>query len=222
MILESDIVKPSLHTIIYLCVGCKVEQYILDTTVKVGNNVTIEPFAVVKGNSVLSDGCVIGSFSYIENSTIGANTVVKSSRICDSVVGANCTVGPNAHLREHAVVHDNCRVGNFVEIKKSTLNEGVKASHLSYIGDATVGKNTNIGCGVIFVNYDGKEKHHTEVGDDCFIGCNANLVAPVTIGKECFVACGTTVDKDMPDGAFSIGRSYLTIKEGKAKKYLKK
>ena len=196
-------------------------EYILDKSVKVGNNVTIEPFAVVKGNSVLHDGCVIGSFSYVENATIGANTVVKSSRICDSVVGANCTVGPNAHLRENAVVSDNCRVGNFVEIKKSTLGEGVKASHLSYIGDATVGKNTNIGCGVIFVNYDGKTKHHTDVGDDCFIGCNANLVAPVTVGNRCFIACGTTVDKDMPSGSFSIGRSYLTIKENRAGKYIK-
>ena len=94
-------------------------DFVLDETVKLGNNVTIEPFAVVKGNSVLSDGCVIGSFSYIENSTIGANTVVKASRICDSSVGVNCTIGPNAHLRDHAVVHDNCRVGNFVEIKNS-------------------------------------------------------------------------------------------------------
>ena len=198
------------------------EQYIIDKTVKLGNNVTIEPFAVVKGNTILHDGCVIGSFSYIENSVIGAGSVVKSSRICDSTVGANCTIGPNAHLREHAIVEDNCRVGNFVEIKNSVLHDGVKASHLSYIGDATVGKDTNIGCGVIFVNFDGKMKHRTQVGNDCFIGCNANLVAPLTIGDGCFVACGTTVDKDMPDGAFSIGRSYLTIKEGKAKKYLKK
>lgn len=197
-------------------------EYVLETSVKVGKGVIIEPFAVVKGNSVLADGCVVGSFSYVENSTIGANTVVKSSRICDSVVGANCTVGPNAHLRDNAVVSNNCRVGNFVEIKNSTLHEGVKASHLSYVGDATVGKGTNIGCGVIFVNYDGKTKHKTRVGDNCFIGCNANLVAPLSIGDECFVACGTTVDKDMPAGAFSIGRSYLTIKEGKAKKYLKK
>lgn len=197
-------------------------MFVLDKTVKVGNNVTIEPFAVVKGNSVLCDGCVVGSFSYVENSTIGANTVVKSSRICDSTVGANCTVGPNAHLRENAVVGDDCRVGNFVEIKKSTLHQGVKASHLSYVGDATVGSNTNIGCGVIFVNFDGKAKHHTEVGENCFIGCNANLVAPVTIGNGAFVACGTTVDKDVPDGAFCIGRSYLTVKEGRARKYIKK
>lgn len=196
-------------------------DYVLESTVKVGKNVMIEPFAVVKGNSVLQDGCVISSFSYVENSVIGRNTVVKSSRICDSIVGDNSTVGPNAHLRENAIVGQNCRVGNFVEIKKSILANGVKASHLAYIGDAEVGENTNIGCGVVFVNYDGKVKHKTKVGSNCFVGCNANLVAPLTIGNDCFVACGTTVDKDMPDGAFSIGRSYLTVKEGRAHKYLK-
>ena len=198
-----------------------VEQYILDKTVSVGKNVTIEPFAVVRGTSVLCDGCVIGSFSYVENSVIGANTVIKASRICDSTVGNNCTVGPNAHLRDKTLVSDNCRVGNFVEIKNSTLGENVKASHLAYVGDATVGKHTNIGCGVIFVNYDGKTKHRTTVGEHCFIGCNSNLVAPLTVGNDCFIACGTTVDKDVPDGAFSIGRSYLTVKEGRADKYLK-
>ena len=164
----------------------------------------------------------MGSFSYVVDSVIGENTVVKSSRIESSEVGANCTVGPNAHLREHAYVGDGCRIGNYVEVKKSTLCDGVKASHLSYVGDAYVGKGTNIGCGVIFVNYDGKVKHKTTVGDNCFIGCNSNLVAPLYVGNDCFIACGTTVDKDVPDGAFSIGRSYLTVKEGKARKYLKK
>lgn len=196
-------------------------EYIIDSTVVVGENVTIEPFAVVKGNSVLHDGCVVGSFSYLDNAEIGENTVVKSSRIIDSKVGSNCSVGPNAHLRDGAKVGDFCRVGNFVEIKNSALANNVKASHLSYIGDATVGERTNIGCGVIFVNYDGKTKHKTRVGANCFIGCNANLVAPLNIGDDCFVACGTTVDKDVPNGAFSIGRSYLTVKEGRAHKYLK-
>ncbi len=197
-------------------------QYVLGSAVKVGRGVTIEPYAVVKGNSVLGDNCTVGSFSYIENSVIGAYTEVKASRVTDSMVGEHCTVGPNAHLRDGAIVGDNCRVGNFVEIKRSVLHDGVKASHLSYIGDAEVGARTNIGCGVIFVNFDGKTKHRTSVGEDCFIGCNANLVAPLSIGKGCFVACGTTVDKDVPDGAFSIGRSYLTVKEGRARKYLDK
>lgn len=197
-------------------------HYILDESVVVGTNVTIEPFAVVKGNTVLQDGCVVGSFSYIEDSVIGQNTVVKSSRIVSSKVGANCTVGPNAHLRDNTVVGEGCRIGNFVEIKNSILGNGVKASHLAYIGDASVGKNTNIGCGVIFVNYDGKRKHKTTVGKNCFIGCNTNLVAPLTVGDNCFVACGTTVDKDIPSGTFGIGRSYLTLKEGRAVYYLKK
>lgn len=197
-------------------------DYILDSTVKVGRNVTIEPFAVVKGNTVLGDGCVVGSFSYLVDATVGQNTVIKSSRIVASTVGANCTVGPNAHLRDNAVVGDGCRVGNFVEIKNSTLESGVKASHLAYVGDAFVGADTNIGCGVIFVNYDGKHKHRTTVGKNCFIGCNTNLVAPVTVGDNCFVACGTTVDKDIPNGTFGIGRSYLVLKEGRAIHYLKK
>ncbi len=197
-------------------------DYILDSTVKVGRNVTIEPFAVVKGNTVLGDGCVVGSFSYLVDATVGQNTVIKSSRIVASTVGANCTVGPNAHLRDNSVVGDGCRVGNFVEIKNSTLESGVKASHLAYVGDAFVGADTNIGCGVIFVNYDGKHKHRTTVGKNCFIGCNTNLVAPVTVGDNCFVACGTTVDKDIPNGTFGIGRSYLVLKEGRAIHYLKK
>ena len=195
-------------------------MFIIEDSVKVGKNVTIEPFAVVKGNTALGDGCVVGSFSYIENSAIGCNTVIKSSRITDSVVGDNCTVGPNAHLRNNAHVGNDCRIGNFVEVKNSVIHDGVKAAHLSYIGDAEVGARVNIGCGVVFVNFDGREKHHTTVGDDCFIGCNANLVAPLTIGKGCFVACGTTVDKDMPDGAFAIGRSYLTVKQGRACQYI--
>lgn len=198
------------------------QQYILDDTVKVGNNVTIEPFAVVKGNTVLRDGCTIGSFSYICNADIGENTVVNASRICDSTVGANCTIGPYAHLRNNAAVGDNCRAGNFVEIKKSVLQQNVKASHLSYIGDAEVGAKTNIGCGVIFVNYDGKTKHKTAVGKNCFIGCNSNLVAPVNVGDDCFVACDTTVTEDVPDGAFVIGRSKMTVKEDAAGKYLGK
>lgn len=197
------------------------QNVVIDSTVKIGKNVTLEPFCVVKGNSVLGDGCIVGSFSYIENSEIGENTQIKSSRICASVVGKNCMVGPNAHLRDNAKIGDGCRIGNFVEIKKSTLGNGVKAAHLAYIGDADIGSGTNIGCGVIFVNFDGKSKFHTTVGRNCFIGCNTNLVAPLQIGDNCYVACGTTVDKNVPEGAFGIGRSYLTVKEGKAQKYLK-
>lgn len=196
------------------------KECFVDDTVTVGKNVEIQPFVVVKGNSVLHDGCVVESFSYLENAEIGEETVVKSSRVCNSVVGKRCTIGPNAHLRDNAHVEDCCRVGNFVEVKNSTLGKGVKASHLSYVGDAVVGSGTNIGCGVVFVNFDGKTKHKTTVGKNCFIGCNANLVAPLKVGDNCFVACGTTVDQDVCDGAFVIGRSRLTAKEGRATAYL--
>lgn len=198
------------------------QDFVLENSVIVGKNVVIEPFAVVKGNTMLGDNVVIGSFSYVENSVIGDGTVVRSSRVTDSTVGANCTLGPNAHLRQGTVVEDCCRIGNFVEIKNSTLKCGVKASHLAYIGDAFVGEKTNVGCGTVFVNYNGKTKSKTIVGKNCFLGCNSNLIAPVTLGDNVFVACGTTVDHDLPTDAFSIGRSYQTVKEGRAQRYLKK
>lgn len=195
-------------------------QSIVESTVTIGKNVTIEPFAVVKGNTVLSDGCVVGSFSYIQDSVIGSGAVVRSSRVTDSQIGSDCTVGPNAHVRQNSKIGNGCRIGNFVEIKNSVLGDGVKASHLAYVGDATVGEKTNVGCGVIFVNYDGKNKHRSVVGKNCFIGCNSCLVAPVTVGDGCFVACGTTVERDVPSGAFCIGRSRMVIKQDKARDYL--
>lgn len=198
------------------------QQYYLEDTVMVGDNVTIEPFAVIRGHTILHDGCTVGSFSYLLDAEIGQGSVVNASRIVSSRVGANCSVGPYAHLRDGAIVGDNCRIGNFVEVKKSDLRAGVKASHLSYIGDAQVGEKTNVGCGVIFVNYDGKQKHKTTVGKNCFIGCNSNLVAPINVGDNCFIACDTTVTEDVPMGAFAIGRSGMTVKADYAKKYLKK
>ena len=146
---------------------------------------------------------------------------IRSSRITDSSVGQNTTVGPNGHLRENSSVGDNCRVGNFVELKNSSLGEGSKASHLAYLGDATVGKNCNIGCGVIFVNYDGRVKHRTIVGDNSFIGSNCNLIAPLNIEGDCYIACGTTVTKNVSKDDFVIGRLRETVKPNTAKKYLK-
>ena len=194
---------------------------VIDCSAKISPTAVIEDFVVIKGNCIVGENCVVGSFSYLENAVIGKNSVVKSSRIVNSRVGESCTVGPFAHLRNNAVVCDGCRIGNFVEIKNSALGAGTKASHLAYVGDADVGERTNVGCGVIFVNYDGKTKHRTKVGKDCFIGCNSNLVAPLTVGDGCFVACGSTVVQDMPSGAFGIGRSRLTVKENAADKYLK-
>lgn len=198
------------------------QQFYLEDTVTVGDNVTIEPYAVIKGSTVLHDGCVVGSFCYLNNAEIGRNSVITASYICDSTVGNNCTVGPYARLRNNAVVQDNCKVGNFVELKNSVLGGGSKASHLAYVGDADVGKEVNVGCGVIFVNYDGQHKYRSSVGDGCFIGCNSNIIAPVSVGKGCYVACNTTVTEDVCDDAFVIGRSKMTVKEPRAKKYIVK
>lgn len=194
---------------------------LVESTVTVEKNVTIEPFAVVKGNSVLHDGCVVESFSYLVNADVGENTVVKASRVTDSVIGANCTVGPNAHVRQNSAIGNCCRIGNYVEVKNSRLGNGVKASHLAYVGDAEIGDGTNVGCGVIFVNYDGTCKHRSKVGKGCFVGCNSCLVAPVEIGDGCYVACGTVVERNVPKDSFCIGRSRMIIKEGKGRKYAK-
>lgn len=195
-------------------------ESLIDKSVIIGKNVVIEPFCVIRGSTVLRDGCTVGSFSVVVDSEIGENSIVLASRVTDSKVGQNCNVGPNAHLRNGAVVGDGCRVGNYVEIKKSTLGQGTKASHLAYIGDAEIGSNCNIGCGVIFCNYDGRRKHRTVVGDNVFIGSNCNLVAPLTIAGGTFVACGTTVTKNTGENDFVIGRARAEIKPGRAKDFL--
>lgn len=155
-------------------------------------------------NSKIEDGVKI-MHSYIENSTIGKNS----------------EIGPYAHLRPNSVIGENCRIGNFCEIKNSTIGEGTKVSHLAYVGDAKVGKNCNIGCGVIFVNYNGKIKQQIEIGDNVFIGSNCNLIAPLKIESNVYICAGTTVTQNLFEDDFVIGRSRETIKKGRAKKYLK-
>lgn len=180
----------------------------------------VMPFVIIKGKSVIKKGAVIESFSYLDNAVIEEGAHIRASRITDSTVGQNTTVGPNAHLREHSAVGKNCRVGNFVEMKKSSLGDFSKAAHLAYIGDAAVGKNCNVGCGVVFVNYDGKKKHKTTVGDNCFIGSNCNLIAPLKIEEGCYIACGTTLTCDLEKDDFAIGRAIAAIKHNRASKYL--
>ena len=135
-----------------------------------------------------------------------------------SEVGSNTTIGPYAHIRPESSLGDGVKIGNFVEVKKSVLGNASKVSHLSYIGDAEVGGNVNIGCGTITVNYDGKNKYKTTIEDDAFVGCNSNLVAPVTIGKGAYVAAGSTITKNVPGEALAIGRARQENKEGYVKK----
>ena len=165
------------------------------------------------------ENCRIGPNSEIENSEIGDNVTIRHSVIKDSFIGNNTQVGPFAHFRNQAVIKDNVHVGNFVEIKNSQIDSNTKAAHLAYIGDALVGKHVNMGCGSITVNYNGKGKHKTVIKDHAFVGCNSNLIAPVTIGENAYIAAGSTINKNVPEDAMAIARSKQENKEGYAKKY---
>ena len=179
----------------------------ISTDAVIGSDTVLKPGTVIEGKTVIGSDCVIGPNSQIVNSTIGDNTTVNSSVITDSTVGSATAIGPFAHLRPASNLGDHVKIGNFVEVKKSVLGDNTKVSHLSYIGDAEIGQNVNIGCGSITVNYDGVNKYKTTIEDDVFVGCNSNLVAPVTLGAGSFVAAGSTVTKDVPGDALAIARS---------------
>ena len=180
----------------------------------------VERGARIVGKSVIKKNARIGQNSQIIESVVGENTQVRCSVLEHAEVGKSCTVGPFAYLRPESIVGDRCRVGDFVELKNCRFGNGSKAAHLSYVGDAEVGERVNIGCGVVFVNYNGKSKSKSVVKDDCFIGSNCNLIAPVTVEKGSYLAAGTTLTKDLKQDDFCIGRCRETIKGGGAKKYL--
>jgi len=184
----------------------------------IGADTILQPGVMIEGATVIGEDCVIGQNSHIINSHIGNGTTIHSSVIINSVIGTDTTVGPFAHIRPESEIGNNAKIGNFVEIKKTKLGNHSKVSHLSYIGDAKVGERVNIGCGTITVNYDGKNKFLTTIEDDSFVGCNSNLVAPVTIGKGAYVAAGSTITKDVPADALSIARARQENKDGYVKK----
>lgn len=190
----------------------------IEAGVRIGQDVTIYPGVTLEGNTVIADDVILYPGSRITSSSIGWGTKVQNSVIIDSVVGEGSTIGPYAYLRPGSVIGNGCRVGDFVEVKNSVIKDGAKVSHLSYIGDGEIGEKTNIGCGVVFVNYDGKKKSKTTVGKNAFIGCNVNLVAPVTVEDGAYVAAGSTVTKDVESDALCIARSKQTVIEGWAKR----
>ena len=186
----------------------------IDKNVKIGRDTIIYPNCHIKGNSVIGEDCIIRENTTIEDSHIEDNVTIKSSTILSSKVGARTTIGPYAYLRPKSVLGEDVKIGDFVEVKNAEIGNGSKASHLSYIGDAVVGKNVNIGCGVVFVNYDGKNKFKSIVEDNAFIGSNSNLVAPVTVKEGGYIATGSTVTVDVPEGALCVARAREVIKEG--------
>ena len=185
--------------------------------VKIGENVTINPNTFITGESIIEKDSIIGPNTEIHASVIHRNVSVKHSLVYDSEVFENTSIGPFAHLRNGAIIGKNNRIGNFVEVKNSKTGNGTKAAHLAYIGDAITGQNVNFGCGSITVNYDGVDKHQTIIGDDVFIGCNTNLVAPLKVGNRVFIAAGSTVTKDVPEGALAIARNKQINKADYAK-----
>lgn len=190
------------------------ENTYIGADVKIGADTVIYPGSCFEGNTVIGEDCTIFSGCRIVDSCVGNKTEITSSVLLEAKVGNNTKVGPNAYLRKGTDVGDNARIGDFVEIKNARIGNGTKVSHLTYVGDATVGEDCNMGCGTVFVNYDGKNKHHSTVGNHVFIGCNSNIIAPVKIGDNAFIAAATTVTKDVEENDLSIGRSRQENKKG--------
>ena len=187
--------------------------------VKVGNDCSIDVNVILEGNISLGDNVSIGPNTILKNATIGNDSKVEAfSHIDGAKIGSSCVIGPYARLREGSQIENSAKVGNFVETKNSTLGEGSKANHFTYLGDTEVGKSTNIGAGTITCNYDGANKHKTSIGDDSFIGSNTALVAPVTVGSNATVAAGSVITKDVPDNGLGMGRAKQNNKENWSKK----
>ena len=178
----------------------------IDVGVKIGAGTYIGPGTIIKGDTVIGENCRIEQGTRIDNCEIGAGTTVDHSVLSDSKIGKETTIGPFAYIRPGSSIGDRCRIGDYVEIKNSGIGDDTKISHLSYVGDSDLGEGINIGCGVVFVNYDGWEKHRSVVEDGAFIGCNVNIVAPVRIGAGAYVAAGGTVTSDVEPGALFVAR----------------
>ncbi len=186
---------------------------------EIAEGVEILPNTQIYGAVKIGKGSKIGPNTVIENSELGEGVTVNASQIYDSVVGNNVRIGPFAHLRPNSRIADGVKIGNFVEIKNSTIGEKTSIAHLTYIGDSDIGVRVNFGCGCVTVNYDGIKKSRTVVGDDCFIGCNTNLVAPVKVESGSYIAAGSTITDDVSEDALAIARARQIEKAGWAKEF---
>jgi bifunctional UDP-N-acetylglucosamine pyrophosphorylase/glucosamine-1-phosphate N-acetyltransferase len=195
----------------------------IEDTVTIEPDTTIHPHVTIEGPSAIGGDCVIGPGCHVSASRIAERvTLLPYCVIRESAIDEDATLGPFCHLRPLAHVGPKAKIGNFVELKKSTIGRGSKVPHLSYVGDATVGQGVNVGAGTITCNYDGVNKHETKIGDRAFIGTNTSLVAPVTVGEGAYVGAGSTITKDVPPGALAVGRAQQVVKEGWAARKAKK
>ena len=186
--------------------------------VTVENGTQILPNTIIKGKTAIGKGCVIGPNTYIENSTICNNVVLDNCKILDSEIGDGTDCGPYVKVRGGSVIKENVHIGNFVEVKNSVIGRGTKCAHLTYIGDSDVGEGVNFGCGTVTCNYDGKVKSRCKIGNNVFIGCNTNFIAPVTVGDNAYIAAGSTVTDDVPPDALTIARARQVNKENRSPK----
>lgn len=186
---------------------------IIDPRVKIGVGTIVLPGTIIKGNTVIGESCTIGPNSYVQDSAFGDNVTFKSSFSDSSKVGNSSTVGPFSNLRPNSHLAENVKIGDFVEIKNSSIGEKTSVAHLTYVGDSDVGCNVNFGCGTVTSNYDGKKKYRTIIGNNVFIGCNTNLVAPVTVSDNSYIAAGSTITDNIPKDALAIARAHQVIKE---------
>lgn len=191
-----------------LNMGIVIKNSSIAPGVKISHNVCII-------DSEVDSGCIIEQNCTVKESKLCKGVWVRSGVIEDSVLGENCTVGPFAHIRNGCDIGKNCRIGNFVEIKASTIGDGCKMAHLTYVGDAVMGNNCNVGCGVVFCNYNGKIKQKCVVGNNVFIGSNVNLVAPLTIEDNAFIAAGSTITENLQANTFAIARTKQVVKPKK-------
>ncbi len=185
----------------------------IECDVIIGQDTVVYPGNIIEGTTVVGENCVLYSNNRITNSIIGDDVTVENSVVLNSKIGNNTTVGPFAYIRPETTIGDNARIGDFVEIKKSSIGDGTKVSHLTYIGDAEVGEKCNFGCGTVVVNYDGKAKYKTTIGNNVFIGCNTNLVSPVEIEDNTYIAAGSTITEKIPEGSLAIARARQINKE---------
>jgi len=195
------------------------ETCVIDPGVEVGAGTVIEPFVQLLGKTRVGSGCLIRSFTVVEDCTVGDGVIIRQSCVlAESAVETGARIGPFAHLRPGSEIGQDAHVGNFVETKNARLGKGAKANHLSYLGDADVGEGTNIGAGVITCNYDGVHKHRTTIGKRAFVGSDSTLVAPVTIEDGAYVGAGSCITKNVPAGSLAVARSRQVVKEGWAQR----
>ena len=191
-----------------------IDNAYIEENVKIGQGTFIGNGVKITGNTVIGQNCQIIQSTRISDSTIGNDTKIENSVVTSSSIGNNTSVGPFAYIRPGSNIANNVKIGDFVEVKNSNILSDTKISHLTYIGDADLGENINIGCGVVFVNYDGKDKHRSSIGNNSFIGCNVNIISPVTIEENAYIAAGTTVTKNVPEGSLCVSRVKATVLEG--------